>query len=141
MESNLTRIHGLVFVFMIYIVQIGRSLQDSRQSKVHRVGVVVKAHNGPAEMESDISLSPKVNAVKPSKTGYIDQATALLQSGVPVIRLATGEPDCDTLVVIAEVILFLFLFRGHFMLELLCVWTGIYMRIDWKVFILFCFES
>ena len=64
MESNLTRIHGLVFVSMIYIVQIGRSLQDSRQSKVHRVGVVVKAHNGPAEMESDIPLSPKVNAVK-----------------------------------------------------------------------------
>ena len=53
----------------------------------------------------------------------MDQATALLQSGVLVIRLATGEPDCDTLVVIAEVILFLFC--GHSMLELLCVWTGI----------------
>ena len=70
MESNLTRIHGLVFVSMIYIVEIGRSLQDSRQSKVHRVGVVVKAHNGPAEMELDISLSPRVNVVKPLKTGY-----------------------------------------------------------------------
>ena len=53
----------------------------------------------------------------------MDQATALLQSGVLVIRLATREPDCDTLVVIAEVILFLFC--GHSMLELLCVWTGI----------------
>ena len=60
--------------------------------------LVVKA------MEVDISLSPRVNSVKPSKTVAItDQATALVQAGVPVIRLATGEPDFDTPAPIAEV--------------------------------------
>ncbi|GFY80268.1 aspartate aminotransferase [Actinidia rufa] len=48
-------------------------------------------------MEVDISLSPRVNSVKPSKTVAItDQATALALAGVPVIRLAAGEPDFDT---------------------------------------------
>lgn len=55
-------------------------------------------------MEVDISLSPRVNSVKPSKTVAItDQATALAQAGVPVIRLAAGEPDFDTPSAIAEV--------------------------------------
>lgn len=55
-------------------------------------------------MEVDISLSPRVNSVRPSKTVAItDQATALVQAGVPVIRLAAGEPDFDTPAVIAEV--------------------------------------
>ncbi|KAM3709771.1 hypothetical protein ACJW30_02G199800 [Castanea mollissima] len=53
--------------------------------------------------EVDISLSPKVNSIKPSKTVAIaDQATALVQAGVPVIRLATGEPDFDTPAPIVE---------------------------------------
>jgi bifunctional aspartate aminotransferase and glutamate/aspartate-prephenate aminotransferase len=57
-----------------------------------------------SELEVDISLSPRVNAVKPSRTVAItDQATALVQAGVPVIRLAAGEPDFDTPAVIAEV--------------------------------------
>lgn len=56
-------------------------------------------------MQVDISLSPRVNSVKPSKTVAItDQATALAQAGVPVIRLAAGEPDFDTPAPIAEVI-------------------------------------
>ncbi|KAG0469406.1 hypothetical protein HPP92_016106 [Vanilla planifolia] len=51
----------------------------------------------------DISVSPRVSAVKPSKTMAItDQATALVQAGVPIIRLAAGEPDFDTPSVIAE---------------------------------------
>ncbi|KAL5699536.1 hypothetical protein ACHQM5_030422 [Ranunculus cassubicifolius] len=51
----------------------------------------------------DISLSPRVISLKPSKTVAItDQATALVQAGVPVIRLAAGEPDFDTPMVIAE---------------------------------------
>lgn len=54
-------------------------------------------------LEVDISLSPRVNSVKPSKTVAItDQATALVQAGVPVIRLAAGEPDFDTPAPIAE---------------------------------------
>lgn len=58
-------------------------------------------------MELDISLSPRVNSIKPSKTVAItDQATALVQAGVPVIRLAAGEPDFDTPAVIAEVVWF-----------------------------------
>lgn len=56
-------------------------------------------------VEVDISLSPRVNSVKPSKTVAItDQATALVQAGVPVIRLAAGEPDFDTPAPIAEVV-------------------------------------
>ncbi|KAL5992301.1 hypothetical protein ACLOJK_013217 [Asimina triloba] len=51
----------------------------------------------------DVSVSPKVNSVKPSKTVAItDQATALVQAGVPVIQLAAGEPDFDTPALIAE---------------------------------------
>ncbi|XP_031498137.1 bifunctional aspartate aminotransferase and glutamate/aspartate-prephenate aminotransferase isoform X1 [Nymphaea colorata] len=49
------------------------------------------------------TLSPRVNAVKPSKTIVItDQAAALIRAGVPVIRLAAGEPDFDTPRPIAE---------------------------------------
>lgn len=56
-------------------------------------------------MDVDISLSPKVNSLKPSKTLVItDQATALVQAGVPIIKLAAGEPDFNTPVVVAEVI-------------------------------------
>ncbi|CAH9091014.1 unnamed protein product [Cuscuta europaea] len=56
-----------------------------------------------SSVEVDISLSPRVNSVKPSKTVAItDQATALVQAGVPVIRLAAGEPDFDTPASIAE---------------------------------------
>lgn len=55
------------------------------------------------QIELDISLSPRVNSIKPSKTVAItDQANALVQAGVPVIRLAAGEPDFDTPASIAE---------------------------------------
>lgn len=64
---------------------------------------VVRAQSTSGPIELDISLSPRVNSVKPSKTVAItDQATALAQAGVPVIRLAAGEPDFDTPSVIAE---------------------------------------
>lgn len=54
-------------------------------------------------MEIDLCLSPRVNSVKPSKTVAItDQATALALAGVPVIRLAAGEPDFDTPAAISE---------------------------------------
>ncbi|WVZ06719.1 hypothetical protein V8G54_020065 [Vigna mungo] len=67
--------------------------------------VLIKARNKSDfdEVEVDVSLSHRVNAVKPSKTMAIsDHAAALLQAGVPVIRLAAGEPDFDTPTVIAE---------------------------------------
>jgi aspartate/glutamate/aspartate-prephenate aminotransferase len=52
----------------------------------------------------DATISPRVSALRPSKTMAItDQATALRQAGVPVIGLAAGEPDFDTPTVIAEV--------------------------------------
>jgi hypothetical protein len=52
----------------------------------------------------DTSISPRVSAIRPSKTMAItDQATALRLAGVPVIGLAAGEPDFDTPAVIAEV--------------------------------------
>lgn len=49
------------------------------------------------DVDLDLSVSPRVTSLKPSKTMAItDQATALVQAGVPVIRLAAGEPDFDT---------------------------------------------
>lgn len=58
----------------------------------------------------DMSLSPRVQSLKPSKTMVItDLAATLVQSGVPVIRLAAGEPDFDTPKVVAEVNTFLLL--------------------------------
>lgn len=61
---------------------------------------VIKADS----VKLDISVSPRVNSLKPSKTMAItDQATALVQAGVPVIRLAAGEPDFDTPEAIAKV--------------------------------------
>lgn len=75
---------------------------DNRGVENSRIVRSVRACSG--EMQVDISLSPRVNAVKPSKTVAIsDQAAALAQAGVPVIRLAAGEPDFDTPAVIAEV--------------------------------------
>ncbi|XP_010555356.1 PREDICTED: bifunctional aspartate aminotransferase and glutamate/aspartate-prephenate aminotransferase [Tarenaya hassleriana] len=53
--------------------------------------------------ELDVSLSPRVDSLKPSKTMAIsDQAATLVQAGVPVIPLAAGEPDFDTPAVISE---------------------------------------
>lgn len=64
----------------------------------------VKAVSGFDQLELDLSLSPRVTSLKPSKTLVIsDHATALVQAGYPVIRLATGEPDFDTPAAIVEV--------------------------------------
>ncbi|KAA8546848.1 hypothetical protein F0562_003277 [Nyssa sinensis] len=80
-----------------------KSLNNTRQLQSYRTTAVVRAESRFDKMEIDISLSPRVNSVKPSKTVAItDQATALLQAGVPVIRLAAGEPDFDTPAVVAE---------------------------------------
>ncbi|KAL8047190.1 hypothetical protein ABFX02_08G223500 [Erythranthe guttata] len=80
-----------------------KSLSAARQLHLQIVGAVVRAEVNSGAMEVDISLSPRVNSVKPSKTVAItDQATALVQAGVPVIRLAAGEPDFDTPAAIAE---------------------------------------
>ncbi|KAG2711833.1 hypothetical protein I3760_04G095900 [Carya illinoinensis] len=79
------------------------SLEGTRLVKSRVVSAVVREQIGLDPMELDISLSPRVNSVKPSKTVAItDQATALVQAGVPVIRLAAGEPDFDTPDPIAE---------------------------------------
>ncbi|KAL6523711.1 hypothetical protein OROGR_017314 [Orobanche gracilis] len=75
----------------------------TRQRHLQRIRAVVKTEIRSDTMEVDVSLSPRVNSVKPSKTVAItDQATALAQAGVPVIRLAAGEPDFDTPAVISE---------------------------------------
>ncbi|XP_027337641.1 bifunctional aspartate aminotransferase and glutamate/aspartate-prephenate aminotransferase-like [Abrus precatorius] len=77
-----------------------RAMQNGKHVELSKTFGVVKAKsNGDLE----ISLSPRVDAVKSSKTVAIsDHATALLQAGVPVIRLAAGEPDFDTPAVISE---------------------------------------
>lgn len=81
------------------------SLCRALQKGKHVVIVKAKIKNNFDDKDLDISLSPRVNAVKPSKTVAIsDHATSLLQAGVPVIRLAAGEPDFDTPPLIAQVI-------------------------------------
>lgn len=88
------------------------------------ITVVKAAKSDFDERGIDISLSPRVNAVKPSKTVAIsDQATALVEAGVPVIRLAAGEPDFDTPAVVAEVNalrILLFICRNLFFMPFLC---------------------
>ncbi|KAK7379453.1 hypothetical protein VNO80_04914 [Phaseolus coccineus] len=82
-----------------------RAMQKRNHVELNKMVVVVKAKNKSDldDIEVDVSLSHRVNAVKPSKTMAIsDHATALSQAGVPVIRLAAGEPDFDTPAVIAE---------------------------------------
>lgn len=67
---------------------------------------MASSQNGTEPIVSvDDSINPRVKSLKPSKTMAItDHATALVQAGVPVIRLAAGEPDFDTPAVITEVI-------------------------------------
>lgn len=68
----------------------------------NRMSSVIKAANSSVEL--DISLSPRVNSIKPSKTvALTDQAMALARAGVPVIQLSVGEPDFDTPAPVAEV--------------------------------------
>ncbi|PIN17967.1 Kynurenine aminotransferase, glutamine transaminase K [Handroanthus impetiginosus] len=75
----------------------------ARDWNLRRVNAVARTDMSSDAIEVDITLSPRVNSVKPSKTVAItDQATALAQAGVPVIRLAAGEPDFDTPAVIAQ---------------------------------------
>ncbi|KAL7223450.1 hypothetical protein ACSBR1_024986 [Camellia fascicularis] len=80
-----------------------KSLENIKSLQTHRVNTVLRVASSFEQTEVDISLSPRVNSVKPSKTVVIsDQATSLVQAGVPVIRLAAGEPDFNTPTVIAE---------------------------------------
>ena len=89
---------------MVLTIWFYRSVGSTRHVESCRLNAVVKAVNNPDQLEVDISLSPRVNSVKPSKTVAIsDLATSLAQSGVPVIKLAAGEPDFDTPTPIAEV--------------------------------------
>ncbi|KAK6258918.1 hypothetical protein SCA6_013392 [Theobroma cacao] len=80
-----------------------KSVEILRQQS-YRISAMSKVESSSFEqVKVDISLSPRVNSVKPSKTVAItDHATALVQAGIPVIRLAAGEPDFDTPAVIAE---------------------------------------
>lgn len=88
-----------LFLFLV------RSSVKTRKLK-ERISASVKTQSSSDTMKVDITLSPRVNSVKPSKTVAItDQATALVEAGFSVIRLAAGEPDFDTPAAIAEVIL------------------------------------
>ncbi len=80
--------------------------QSLRVLKRAATMAVVASTNGTngAAVHVDTTISPRVAALKPSKTMAIaDKATALVQAGVPVIRLAAGEPDFDTPGPIVEV--------------------------------------
>ncbi|KAL9251058.1 hypothetical protein AKJ16_DCAP10704 [Drosera capensis] len=80
-----------------------RYSEDSRPGLLTLTRASMASLSRVEKLEVDMTLSPRVNAVKPSKTVAItDLATALFQAGVPVIRLAAGEPDFDTPKDIAE---------------------------------------
>lgn len=80
-------------------------MERTRQIQPFKKIMAVRAKSSSKHMDVDISLSPRVNSVKPSKTVVItDQATALIQAGIPVIKLTVGEPDFNTPAVVAEVI-------------------------------------
>lgn len=112
-DQNLTIFYFLFFDCWDHILFPGL-IQFNRSWKSTRMTAAVKAVSSPDQLEFDLSLSPRVNSVKPSKTVAItDQATALLQAGIPVIRLAAGEPDFDTPAAIAEV-----LFRSSMLLPI-----------------------
>ncbi|KAK4776421.1 hypothetical protein SAY86_005109 [Trapa natans] len=80
-----------------------RWLEITRKVRFSKRTAVVKAMSESDHVDVDLTLSPRVNALKPSKTvAMTDQATALAQAGVPVIKLAAGEPDFDTSAAITE---------------------------------------
>lgn len=59
----------------------------------------ITTENGSADSvtELDISLSPRVASLQPSKTMVVaDKAVSMAESGIPVVRLAAGEPDFNT---------------------------------------------
>lgn len=100
LSSGSQGLESLSFSSIPRRIRVG-SLEATTRSS--RICAVLKQESGSEGMEVDISLSPRVNSVKPSKTVAItDQATALVEAGAPVIRLAAGEPDFDTPAVIAE---------------------------------------
>ncbi|PIN17969.1 Kynurenine aminotransferase, glutamine transaminase K [Handroanthus impetiginosus] len=69
----------------------------TRGTHLRRVSAAASTDISSDAIEVDITLSPRVNSVKPSKTlTVIDQAIALAEAGLPVIRLNAGEPDFDT---------------------------------------------
>ncbi|KNA14043.1 hypothetical protein SOVF_111150 [Spinacia oleracea] len=91
------------FSFTSHPIGISFKSSNTREGNFPRLSVVMRSQSTTDPVELDVSLSPRVNSVKPSKTVAItDQATALVQAGVPVIRLAAGEPDFDTPSEIAE---------------------------------------
>ncbi|XP_009112541.1 bifunctional aspartate aminotransferase and glutamate/aspartate-prephenate aminotransferase isoform X1 [Brassica rapa] len=76
----------------------------SKSGKVSsRICAMSKPNDAETLSSVDTSLSPRVKSLKPSKTMVItDLAATLVQSGVPVVRLAAGEPDFDTPKIVAE---------------------------------------
>lgn len=90
-------------------------------------------------MEADISESPRIKSLKPSKTlTILDQAIALAQAGAPVISLAIGEPDFDTPPAILEVILFSNHFRFFMFLDCFNPFPcgfNLCIRLGWKRFV------
>nr|XP_043617946.1 bifunctional aspartate aminotransferase and glutamate/aspartate-prephenate aminotransferase-like [Erigeron canadensis] len=78
-------------------------LETKRCHKSSTICSAVIFESNSDQIELDITLSPRVNAIQPLRTLAItDKATALVEAGVPVIRLALGEPDFDTPAVIVE---------------------------------------
>lgn len=80
-----------------------RTCEKKGSCCLFNIRAMAETDSGNGVPQLDISLSPRVAALKPSKTMAItDLATALKQAGVPVIGLAAGEPDFNTPDAVAE---------------------------------------
>ncbi|XP_024372152.1 aspartate aminotransferase isoform X1 [Physcomitrium patens] len=97
--NNTDQWHGSAFSLFAGPAREQSSVQRSTTMTVCATSNGVNGGSTPV----DTTISPRVAALKPSKTMAIaDAATALVESGVPVIRLAAGEPDFDTPKAIVE---------------------------------------
>ncbi|KAL7223447.1 hypothetical protein ACSBR1_024983 [Camellia fascicularis] len=98
-ESDNNDIINLTQKFMDSDTSIGcrcvfKSLENIKSLQTHRVNTVLRAGSSFEQIEVDISVSPRVNSVKPSKTLAIsDQATAdfntpavIAEAGIDAIR-------------------------------------------------------
>uniref|UniRef100_A0A0C9RX98 TSA: Wollemia nobilis Ref_Wollemi_Transcript_6788_1949 transcribed RNA sequence n=1 Tax=Wollemia nobilis TaxID=56998 RepID=A0A0C9RX98_9CONI len=80
-----------------------RSSEKKRACCLLNIRAMAESDGANGAPQIDTSVNPRVAALKPSKTMAItDHATALVQAGVPVIRLAAGEPDFNTPTIVSE---------------------------------------
>lgn len=103
---------GQAFHYSVFVCPCRSSVQplvnlprSSRPIEAMAPAADANGTSAVAEVVLDLSLNPRVAALKPSKTmACADRATAMRESGIDVIKLAAGEPDFRTPYPIVQVI-------------------------------------